>query len=71
MFWAFFYLVYFAQVGSLAVFLSKLQDLEHSDKWLGRQSQGWSLGESLIQTLVVAIELRIMCGPIQSSIFLC
>ncbi|AEA78742.1 hypothetical protein VCHE48_2964 [Vibrio cholerae HE48] len=38
MFWAFFYLVYFVQVGSLVAFQSKIQDLEHSDKWLGRQS---------------------------------
>ncbi|KJJ54916.1 hypothetical protein VC39_05940 [Vibrio cholerae] len=33
-----FYLVYFVQVGSLAIFQSKIQDLEHGDKWLGRQS---------------------------------
>ncbi|EEN98493.1 hypothetical protein VCG_002326 [Vibrio cholerae 12129(1)] len=38
LFWAFFYLVYFVQVGSLVAFQSKIQDLEHSDKWLGRQS---------------------------------
>ncbi|ENM3757883.1 hypothetical protein O1E20_000528 [Vibrio cholerae] len=71
MFWAFFYLVYFAQVGSLVAFHSKIQDLEHRDKSLGPQSQGRLLEKSLIQTLVVAIELRIMCDPIQSSIFLC
>ncbi|EGR5060571.1 hypothetical protein C1E47_00560 [Vibrio cholerae] len=71
MFWAFFYLVYFVQVGSLVAFQSNIQDLEHGDKWLGRQSQGRLLEVSLIQTLVVAIELRIMCDPIQSSIFLC
>ncbi|EKG68290.1 hypothetical protein VCCP103710_2230 [Vibrio cholerae CP1037(10)] len=38
MFWAFFYLIYFVQVGSLVAFQSKIQDLEHGDKWLGRQS---------------------------------